>query len=66
MSKFFVKDKQFYFLVLSIALPVAMQQVINLGVNLADQIMIGSFGETQISACSLANQFYFIYNVLCF
>lgn len=65
MKKFFVKDKNFYLLVLSIALPVALQQVINLGVNLADQIMIGSFGETQISACSLANQFYFIYNVLC-
>ncbi|MDD6466653.1 MAG: MATE family efflux transporter [Erysipelotrichaceae bacterium] len=65
MNKFFVRDKQFYLLVLSIALPVALQQVVNLGVNLADQIMIGSFGETQISACSLANQFYFIYNVLC-
>lgn len=65
MKKLFVKDKQFYLLVLSIALPVALQQVINLGVNLADQIMIGWFGETQISACSLANQFYFIYNVLC-
>lgn len=65
MGKFFVKDKRFYWLVLSIALPVAMQQVINLGVNLADQIMIGSFGETQISACSLANQFYFLYNILC-
>ncbi len=65
MKKLFVKDKQFYLLVLSFALPVAMQQMINLGVNLADQIMIGSFGETQISACSLANQFYFIYNILC-
>lgn len=65
MGKFFVKDKQFYKTVLMIALPVALQQVINLGVNLADQIMIGSFGETQISACSLANQFYFLYNVLC-
>ena len=65
MKRFFVKDKQFYLLVLSFALPVAMQQMINLGVNLADQIMIGSFGETQISACSLANQFYFIYNILC-
>ena len=41
MKKLFVKDKQFYLLVLSIALPVALQQVINLGVNLADQIMIG-------------------------
>lgn len=65
MGKFFVKDKQFYWTVLAIAIPVALQQVINLGVNLADQIMIGSFGEMQISACSLANQFYFIYNILC-
>ena len=65
MSQFFVKDKDFYRQVIKLTLPIAMQQIINLGVNLADQVMIGSFGEHMLSAVSLANNFYFLYHVLC-
>lgn len=65
MKKFFVRDPRFYHQVARLALPIALQQVINLSVNLADQVMIGSFGETHLSAVSLANNFYFIYNILC-
>lgn len=61
----FVKDKKFYKAALLIALPVVAQQIINIGVNLMDTIMLGSFGEIQISGSSLANQYYFIFNVLC-
>jgi len=61
----FVRDKNFYKTALFIALPIAAQQVINIGVNLMDTIMLGSFGEIQLSASSLANQYYFIFNILC-
>ncbi|MHB1393676.1 MAG: MATE family efflux transporter [Clostridia bacterium] len=40
-------------------------QIINIGVNLMDTIMLGSFGEIQLSASSLANQYYFIFHILC-
>lgn len=60
-----VKDKHFYERVLAIMLPVAMQQAINMGVNIMDTIMLGSFGEVQLSASSLANSFYSIFQIFC-
>ena len=39
-------------------LPVAAQQAINMGVNMMDTVMLGSFGEVQLSGSSLANSFY--------
>nr|WP_279235158.1 MATE family efflux transporter [Enterocloster asparagiformis] len=46
-------------------LPVALQQAINMGVNMLDTMMLGSFGEVQLSASSLANQYYAFFSVLC-
>jgi len=60
-----VRDKEFYRTALLIAVPVVAQQTINIGVNLADTVMLGSLGEIPISGSSLANQFFFIFNVLC-
>ncbi len=50
-----IKDREFYRAVLAIMLPVAAQQAINVGVNMMDTVMLGSFGEVQLSASSLAN-----------
>ena len=61
----FVKDRQFYCSVLSIMLPVALQQAINMGVNMLDTMMLGSFGEIQLSASSLANQYYNFFTIFC-
>lgn len=60
-----VKDKHFYASVLSIMLPVALQQAINMGVNMLDTMMLGSFGEVQLSASSLANQYYNFFTIFC-
>ena len=60
-----IRDKRFYQAVFSIMIPVALQQAINVGVNLMDTLMLGSFGEIQLSASSLANEYYHFYNILC-
>lgn len=60
-----VKDKSFYAKVIAITLPVALQQAINMGVNMLDTMMLGSFGEIQLSASSLANQYYNFFTILC-
>lgn len=60
-----IKDKDFYMMVLSIMLPVALQQAINMGVNMLDTMMLGSFGEIQLSASSLANQYYNLFFIFC-
>ena len=60
-----VTEKQFYLSVLAIMLPVAAQQAINMGVNMMDTIMLGQLGEVQLSASSLANSFYMVYQIFC-
>lgn len=60
-----VKEKSFYRRVLMIMLPVVLQQAINMGVNMMDTIMLGSFGEVQISASSIANQYYNFFTIFC-
>lgn len=48
-----------------IALPVILQNTITIGVNMLDTIMLASFGEQQISASSLANDFINLFQILC-
>lgn len=65
MHKLYVKDKKFYTTVAGIAIPIALQGLITAGVNMMDTIMIGTVGETQLSAVSLANQFISIFHIFC-
>ncbi|MBQ1320993.1 MAG: hypothetical protein IIY53_05015, partial [Solobacterium sp.] len=60
-----IRDRHFYRRVLTYMLPVALQQAINMGVNMLDTMMLGSFGEIQLSASSLANQFYNFFTIFC-
>lgn len=56
-GKLIYPDKSFYRLVFSLALPIACQNLITIGVNITDTLMMGALGETQLSAASLATQF---------
>ena len=57
--------KEFYRRVCAVAVPIALQSMITIGVNMLDTIMLGSLGETALSASSLANQFINIYQIAC-
>lgn len=57
--------KEFYGRVCAVAVPIALQSMITIGVNMLDTIMLGSLGETALSASSLANQFINIYQIAC-
>src|SRR6056297_3881297 len=50
----------------SVALPIAIQQIILSSMNFVDMLMIGQLGEISISAVGLSNQFFFIFNVVMF
>ena len=60
-----VKDKAFYIKAAGIALPIAAQSLITIGVNIMDTIMVGDLGEVALSATSLANQFINIFHICC-
>ena len=54
----------FFRMFFSLCLPLVLQNVITLGVNLADNIMLGSFSETALSGAAAVNQVQFVYQQL--
>ena len=58
-------DWKFYKKVFWLALPIALQSLITIGVNMLDTIMVGNLGEMSLSAVSLANQFIGVYQIFC-
>ncbi len=61
----FVRDRKFYRTMASFALPIAAQQLITVGVNMADNIMLGQLGEVPMSGATLANNFISVFQVMC-
>ncbi len=61
----FVRDKQFYKTTVKIAVPIVLQSMITIGVNMMDTFMVGKLGEVQLSATSLANEFINIFHIMC-
>ncbi|MCD8069333.1 MAG: MATE family efflux transporter, partial [Lachnospiraceae bacterium] len=59
------KNREFYKAVARLALPIGLQSLITLSVNLVDTVMVGQLGETSLSAVSLANQFIGTYQASC-
>lgn len=59
-------DKGFYKKVIALVIPMAIQNLINVGVMAADVIMLGKVGETVLSGASLAGQVFFILGLILF
>lgn len=66
IQKHFRTDKHFYTTVFSITIPIALQNIISLSVNLMDIIMLGQLGDLAITAANLGGQPFFILNILGF
>lgn len=62
----FVGNRQFYFRVLAIAVPIMIQNGITNFVSLLDNIMIGRIGTEQMSGAAIVNQLIFVYNLCIF
>lgn len=60
-----IRDRKFYKTFLFLCLPIVLQNMISLGVNLADNLMLGRYAEASLSGVTAANQVQFIYqNIL--
>lgn len=60
------EKRQFYKAVFALVLPMALQNLINVGVTTADVVMLGKVSETALSASSLAGQVQFIMSLILF
>ena len=65
MTPLFVRDRDFYRTVVKIAIPISLQSLITIGVNMVDNIMVGSLGEVALSSVSLANTFIHVFQIFC-
>ena len=64
--KFFDKTESgFYKNVFTLALPIALQSLVTVGVNMLDTIMVGSLPGNALFSTNLANSFISIYHILC-
>lgn len=66
MFKKYIGDKKFYKMVLTIGLPIMIQNGITNFVNLLDNVMVGSIGTEQMSGVAIVNQLLFIFNLCIF
>ena len=62
----FIGNKEFYKMVLLIAVPIMIQNGITNFVSLLDNIMIGRVGTEQMSGAAIVNQLIFVYNLCIF
>ena len=61
-----VGDKQFYRKVLTVTIPIMIQNGITNFVNMLDNIMVGQVGTEQMSGVAIVNQLIFVFNLCIF
>jgi len=66
MLKEFIGDRQFYRKLLTVTLPLVVQQLITSSVQLVDNVMVGRLGESPIASVSVVNQLFFIVILITF
>lgn len=64
--KRYIGDRKFYLMVLSVAVPIMIQNGITNFVSLLDNIMVGQVGTEQMSGVAIVNQLVFVYNICIF
>lgn len=55
------KDLDFYKMLMSLAIPIVLQNLLVASLNLLDSIMVGNLGEKAIASVGIANQYYMLF-----
>ncbi len=63
--KDYIGTPSLYKQMLKIAVPISLQSLITVGINLMDTVMLSSMGDAQLSASSLASQFINLFMICC-
>jgi len=61
----YLGTKDLYLRMARIAVPISLQSLITVGINLMDTIMLSGMGDAQLSASSLAGQFINLFMICC-
>ncbi len=63
---FLFGDREYFRRLVTIAIPIVLQQLVTSSLNLVGQVMIGQLGEVAVASVGLANQVFFLLNLLLF
>ena len=66
IKKKLVGDRHFYRKVLTVTVPIMLQNGITNFVNMLDNIMVGQVGTEQMSGVAIVNQLMFVFNLCVF
>ncbi len=66
MKQSMFKDRAFLRTLATLMIPMVAQNLISLAAQMMDSLMLGKLGQIELSASSLANQPFFIFNLLIF
>ena len=64
LKSYLKADRKFLRNMLKIALPIMIQNLVTSSLNMADTIMVGKLGETEIAAVGIANQYFFFFTMI--
>ena len=62
----FYRDRDYFRQLVKLAIPIAIQQFVTASLNLVALILIGQLGENSVASVGLANQVWFLLNLLVF
>lgn len=60
------QEKSFYKILLTLAIPIIVQNFLSSSLNMVDNLMIGNLGEASIAAVGQANQLFFLFTLMSF
>ncbi len=60
------ENRNFYKSVMSLVIPMALQNLVNVGISSTDVIMLGRVGEKVLSGASLGSQVQFVMSLILF
>ena len=59
-----IKENEYYRMLFQIAIPIIIQNIISVSLNVVDTIMVGVLGAPELVAISIVNQIFLIFIVL--
>ncbi|WP_312651174.1 MATE family efflux transporter [Proteiniclasticum sp.] len=65
-NKTSLDNQKFYKILLTIAVPIIVQNFLSSSLNMVDNLMIGNLGEESIAAVGQANQLFFLFSLMSF
>ena len=53
-------NKKFYKLLISLCIPIIIQNLLSNLINMIDTVMVGGLGEVSVASIGIANQYFFL------